>query len=144
MMGRHRKERPDGIVFYASSMQQLRLLPDDQAGRVVKAAATLFLEGVEPSDLELSEQLVFSSLQADIEVSIQKFRDRCELNKVIADEREKERVRANVEATVERHLRGMSDITIRGEHISITAAAECGAEMELGKSIKKRKKRKRK
>ena len=87
-MGRTRKERPDGVVFFSVSLQQLRLLPDDQAGRVVKAAATLFLEGGEPSGLELSEQLVFSSLRADIGASLKSFRDRCARNKAIADARE--------------------------------------------------------
>lgn len=87
-MGRTRKERPDGVVFFSVSLQQLRLLPDIQAGRVVKAAATLFLEDIEPSGLELSEQLVFSSLRADIGASLKSFRDRCARNKAIADARE--------------------------------------------------------
>ena len=86
-MARKRKERPDGCVIYASALRQILMLPDDSAGRIIKATAELFLEGTEPEGFELSENIVFSLFRDNVTEAFDKFHERCARNKEIADNR---------------------------------------------------------
>ena len=42
--------RPEGFVVYRQGLKSALLLPDESAGRVFKAAARYFLEGIEPEE----------------------------------------------------------------------------------------------
>ncbi len=86
-MARKRKERPDGCVIYASALRQILMLPDESAGRIIKATAELFLEGTEPEGFDLSENIVFSLFRDNVTEAIDKFHERCARNKEIADNR---------------------------------------------------------
>ena len=87
-MGRPRKERPDGCLVFSKTLEAIRMLPDEDAGKAVKALASFFLEGVEPDGLELSPGIVFGLLKSDALASFDKFEATCERNKLIADKRE--------------------------------------------------------
>lgn len=56
----------------------------------------------------------------------------------------KEHNRKNSDKKVERHLRGRSDIIIRGENIDITSPLEWGSEIQIKKELEKEEKRRRK
>lgn len=82
-----RKKTPDGFVVFGKTLESLCLLPEESAGRVVHAAARLFLDGSEPEGLELSEQIVFALLRADIEASLEHHAAICRRNQDIANRR---------------------------------------------------------
>ncbi len=86
-MGSNRKGRPDGFVVYGKTLQSICLLPEEKAGRVMKAAARLFLDGQEPEGLELSEQIVFALFQADIDSALARHTEVCTRNQRIAANR---------------------------------------------------------
>lgn len=86
-MGSNRKGRPDGFVVYGKTLQSVCLLPEEKAGRVIKAAARLFLDGQEPEGLELSEQIVFALFQADIDSALARHTEVCTRNQRIAANR---------------------------------------------------------
>ena len=79
--------KPDGFVIYSKSLQSSQLLPDESAGRVLKAAARLFLTGEMTDGLELSEQIVLSLFAGDIEGSLSHHAEVCARNKRIAASR---------------------------------------------------------
>lgn len=76
-----RKTEPDGFCIYRGALKTLCLLPDEKAGRVIKAAASLFLEGTQPQELELAEQMAFTVIEEDIVKAIQKHEAICDRNK---------------------------------------------------------------
>ena len=86
-MGSNRKGRPDGFVVYGKTLQSICLLPEEKAGRVIKAAAHLFLDGQESVGLELSEQIVFALFQADIDSALAHHAEVCARNQRIAANR---------------------------------------------------------
>lgn len=79
-----KSSRPEGFVLYAKTLQSVCLLPEEKAGRVLKAAARLFLNGQEPESLELSEQIVFSLLRDDIDAAMKRHAAVCARNQRIA------------------------------------------------------------
>ena len=79
--------KPDGFVIYSKSLQSSQLLPDESAGRVLKAAARLFLTGEMTDGLELSEQIVLSLFAGDIEGSLSHHAEVCARNQRIAANR---------------------------------------------------------
>lgn len=80
-MARKRKERPDGVVLYAQSLNTLQLLSDESSGRAIKAAIAYFLNGTEPSNLDGVEFLAYSVMKVDIDNGIAKFKEVCEKNR---------------------------------------------------------------
>ena len=76
-----RKAEPDGFCIYRGAMKTLRLLPDEKAGRVIKAAVSLFLEGVEPEELDLAEQMAFAVIEEDIKKALEKHAAICDRNR---------------------------------------------------------------
>ena len=76
-----RKERPDGIVLYQQSLQTLALLPDEQAGKAVKAAVAYFMTGEAPDEAPTMEYLAFSILKVDIDAALTRFSTKCEQNR---------------------------------------------------------------
>ena len=81
---RNKSGRPEGFVLYAKTLQSVCLLPEEKAGRVLKAAARLFLDGQEPEGLELSEHIVFSLLRDDIDAAMKRHAEVCARNQRIA------------------------------------------------------------
>ena len=79
-MGRKR-EGPKGCLFYGHSLKQLDYLRDDQAGRVIKAAAAYFLTGEIREDLEPLENVVFGIMREDVDDCLERYRDVCARNK---------------------------------------------------------------
>ena len=75
-----RKTAPDGFTIYREGLKTILLLPDEKAGRVIKAATTFFLDGVEPENFDLAEQMAFAVLQEEIEKALQRFEDTCVRN----------------------------------------------------------------
>lgn len=76
-----RKERPDGIVLYQQSLQTLALLPDEAAGRAIKAAVAYFTTGAEMEAGQTMEYLAFSILKVDIDAARDRFIAKCEQNR---------------------------------------------------------------
>lgn len=71
-----------GFVCYRKSLQTLVMLPDESAGRVIKAAAEAFLNDLPPSeDLPLHEQIVLSLFLDDIADGKLKYTRICERNR---------------------------------------------------------------
>lgn len=90
-MARQRKEKPDGILIFNQTFKALMMLPDVNAGRVIKAFAESLSNNAEPTDLELADQIVFNLLRADAQTSFSRFERICTRNQKIAEERERER-----------------------------------------------------
>lgn len=84
---RNKSGRPEGFVVYGKTLQSVCLLPEESAGRVLKAAARLFLTGETPEDLTLSEQIVFALFQADIDGALARHAEICARNQRIAANR---------------------------------------------------------
>lgn len=76
-----RKERPDGIVLYQQSLQTLALLPDEQAGKAIKAAVAYFMTGAAPDEAQTMEYLAFSILKVDVDAALGRFIAKCEQNR---------------------------------------------------------------
>lgn len=76
-----RKAEPDGFCIYRGAMKTLRLLPDEKAGRVIKAAVSLFLEGIEPEEMDLAEQMAFAVIEEDIKKALEKHAAICDRNR---------------------------------------------------------------
>lgn len=76
-----RKERPDGIVLYAQSLKTLQLLPDEAAGKAIKAAVAYFTAGAEMEADQTMEYLAFSILKLDVDAACDRFREKCEQNR---------------------------------------------------------------
>ena len=81
---KNRESKPEGFVVYGKSLQSALLLPDENAGRVLKAAARLFLTGEVPEGLDLSEKIVFSLFEGDIDSSLAHHAEVCARNQRIA------------------------------------------------------------
>ena len=79
--------KPGGFVVYDKTLQSALLLPDESAGRVLKAAARLFLTGEAPEGLELSETIVLSLFTGDIDNAITHHEEICARNRRIAANR---------------------------------------------------------
>jgi hypothetical protein len=82
-----KSSKPDGFVIYSKTLQSALLLPDDSAGRVLKAAARLFLTGEAPEGLELSEEIVLSLFTGDIDSALTHHAEVCARNQRIAANR---------------------------------------------------------
>ena len=76
-----RKTSPDGITVYLESIKTLLLLPDESAGRVIKAAAEYFLNRTEPREFGLAEQIVYTVIREGIDKGWQRFLESCERNR---------------------------------------------------------------
>lgn len=87
-MSRRRKTQPDGFVIYRNSLNSIRLLPNESAGKVIRAAANLFLGCELAENFDTAEEIVFSQLQADVDNSITRFSEICSRNQKIAERRE--------------------------------------------------------
>ncbi len=84
---RKREGKPDGFVVYGKTLQSALLLPDENAGRVLKAAARLFLTGEATEGLELSEEIVLSLFTGDIDSALTHHAEVCARNQRIAANR---------------------------------------------------------
>jgi len=82
-----KSSKPDGFVIYSKTLQSALLLPDNSAGRVLKAAARLFLTGEAPEGLELSEEIVLSLFTGDIDSALTHHAEVCARNQRIAANR---------------------------------------------------------
>lgn len=86
-MAQRRSVKPDGFVIYGKTLQSVLLLPDESAGRVLKAAACFFLIGETPEGLALSEEIVFSLFTSDINSALAHHAEVCARNQRIAANR---------------------------------------------------------
>ena len=71
---------PKGFVVYRQGLNSALLLPDESAGRVFKAAARCFLEGIEPEEpggFDCAEKIVFDLLRDNIDMSVDRYRETC-------------------------------------------------------------------
>ena len=84
---RKHEGKPDGFVVYGKTLQSALLLPDENAGRVLKAAARLFLTGKSTEGLELSEEIVLSLFTGDIDSALTHHAEVCARNQRIAANR---------------------------------------------------------
>ncbi len=75
-----RKTIPDGITIFNESLRALLMLPDEDAGRVIKSAAEYQLNGTVPEDMDLADRIVYTVIQSGIDKGRQKFEDRCKRN----------------------------------------------------------------
>lgn len=80
-MAKPRKQRPDGIVLYQQSLSILSFLPDETAGKAIKAAIAYFTNGAELEDTQSMEFLAYSVLRVDIDNALGRFREKCERNR---------------------------------------------------------------
>ncbi len=84
---KRQKVAPDGFVIYRETLDIIAFLPEESAGKVLKAAADLFRSGAEPEDLDLSESMAFSLIRRDIQKAFTRHEEVCERNKRIAESR---------------------------------------------------------
>ena len=71
-----------GFVCYRQTLQTLIMLPDESAGRVIKAAASSFLTGTEISnDLALHERIVLQLFLNDIDGAKAQYQKICQRNR---------------------------------------------------------------
>ena len=80
-MSRPRKTRPDGFVLYAHSLRVLQVLPDEAAGKAIKAACAYFLSGQEMPEDSSMEYLAYSVLRLDVDAALDRFRETCDRNR---------------------------------------------------------------
>jgi len=80
-------KKPEGFVVYGKTLQSALLLSDEGAGRVLKAAARLFLTGEAHEGLELSEEIVLSLFAGDIDNALSRHAEVCARNQRIAAKR---------------------------------------------------------
>lgn len=80
-MSRPRKTRPDGFVLYAHSLKVLQVLPDEAAGRAIKAVCAYFSDGQEMAENQSMEYLAYSVLKLDVDAALDRFRESCERNR---------------------------------------------------------------
>lgn len=127
-MARQKKDKPDGFVLFGPALKSLLQLPDDSAGRVMKAAANFFLSGENPGDLDLAEKIVFSLFLSDINDSLSRFRDVCDRNQRIADKRK-------IAQSLPLESTGAQSLPLDGNRIE-TETESNRIESELKKSIR--------
>ena len=76
-----KEARMEGFTLYQGSIELLRMLTDEQAGRCIKAAATYFLEGTMDEWGDPSVRLVSALLRSDVDRAVERYRDACERNR---------------------------------------------------------------
>ena len=75
------ERRPPGFTLYADKMVMLALLPDDEAGQVIKAAISFYYDGVLPDNFNINQNRCFDLIKANIEESYAKYEAACKRNK---------------------------------------------------------------
>lgn len=77
-----KETRMEGFTLYQGSIELLRMLSDEQAGKSIKAAAAYFLEG-EKEDQKGDPMvgLVSTLLCCDVDRAVERYRDACERNR---------------------------------------------------------------
>lgn len=80
-MGKPRKTHPDGFILFAQSMRVIEVLPDEAAGRAIKAACAYFASGKEMPKEQSMEYLAYSVLKVDVDVALDRFRETCDRNR---------------------------------------------------------------
>lgn len=89
-MARAKKERPDGLLVFSETLRATLLVPPEMAGRVVQAAAALFLYDTQPeTPADLAEQLLLSNFTSDITKGRKRFDKVRARNQAIADNRQR-------------------------------------------------------
>lgn len=75
-------------MIFNQNLKDFSFLTDEQAGKVIKALANYYIEGIEPEDLDESiTQMVFSHLQENADWSLNKYQRTCDRNKKVSDAR---------------------------------------------------------
>lgn len=80
-MSRPRKARPDGFVLYAHSLKVLQVIPDEAAGRAIKAVCSYFSDGQEMPEDPSMEYLAYSVLKLDVDAALDRFKETCDRNR---------------------------------------------------------------
>lgn len=80
-MGKPRKTHPDGFILFAQSMRAIEVLPDEAAGRAIKAACAYFISGKEMEETQSMEFLAYSVLKMDVDAALARFRETCDRNR---------------------------------------------------------------
>ena len=75
------QDRPEGCIIYQNSLDVLRNMTDEQAGKVIKALADYFLEDEDYCDLDDAVRLVSIMLRKDADRSLRRYRAMCERNR---------------------------------------------------------------
>lgn len=76
-----KEARMEGFTLYQGSIELLRMLTDEQAGRCIKAAAAYFLEGERDDWGDPSVRLVSALLRSDVDRAVERYRDVCDRNR---------------------------------------------------------------
>lgn len=74
------EKKPPAIMLFSERLVMLKLLPDEQIGRVIRAAIDLYFDGV-ISKLNQNESLCFELIKEDMQRNNLKYEKICERNK---------------------------------------------------------------
>lgn len=97
-----KETRMEGFTLYEGSIELLRMLSDEQAGRCIKAAAAYFLEGEREEYREdPMVKLVSALLYSDVDRAVLRYRDACERNRANRRSRQNAAVNGETEAAAE-------------------------------------------
>ena len=74
------EKKPPGIMLYAERAVMLRLLTDEQIGKVMRAVFDFYFDGVIP-ELDKNEKLCFDLIEKDMQRNVATYQKICEQNK---------------------------------------------------------------
>lgn len=74
------EKKPPGIMLYAERAIMLRLLTDEQIGKVMRAVFDFYFDSVVP-ELDKNEQLCYELIEKDMQRNLAKYQKICERNK---------------------------------------------------------------
>lgn len=74
------EKKPPAIMLFSERLVMLKLLPDEQLGRVIRAAIDLYFDGA-ISELNQNESLCFELIKDDMQRNNLKYEKICERNK---------------------------------------------------------------
>lgn len=81
------ERKPTGIVFYALTLRNASMLPDAELGQVVKAVWRFYDTGALPEGLDMAQSIVFDMFRQNVVDAVEKYKETCERNKLIANTR---------------------------------------------------------
>lgn len=74
-------KRPPGFMIYEENIKLLDTVPDEQAGRIIKAVSSFYVSGELPTLTEPIEQAVVNTLIESVIKDAAKYAETCEKNK---------------------------------------------------------------
>ena len=83
------EDKPEGCILFQTSLDVLRNMTDEKAGKAVKAMADYFLDGSVWEDTDETVRLITLMLRRDADKSFKRYNATCERNRKNAARKEK-------------------------------------------------------